>query len=238
VDALLSDLDPGTDGFADPGATSWLGDLSPRSDWSPLNSTSRLDQSELLNEQVHADELQELLARLAATDAFFNEAVPTIRDVAEATDASPLLIGRILSQMRGPDEVAELKGRMDGFEGRLRELESTRNSQSKPGIEIKDLLIKSGTASFEPLAHSKAVTSQNLKRSSTEEKSWSSTKELEEFVATWNKSQASPEQSAVFVTISGIILILILVGACRSLTLNSPNPGDRPIPFPIERSSR
>lgn len=35
--------------------------------------------------------------------------------------------------MRGPDEVAELKGRMDGFEARLRELE-VRRGESPPRI--------------------------------------------------------------------------------------------------------
>ncbi len=132
MDALLSDLDPGTDGFADSGATSWLVDLSPRSDWSPLNSTSRLDQSELLNEQIHADELQDLLARLAATDAMFSEAVPTIRDVAEATDASPLLIGRILSQMRGPDEVVMLRLEMQQFAQRLEVIETALQAPAPP----------------------------------------------------------------------------------------------------------
>jgi len=97
-----------------------------------LNSTSRLDQSELLNEQVHADELQELLARLAATDALFSEAVPTIRDVAEATDASPLLIGRILSQMRGPDEVVMLRLEMQQFAQRLEVIETALQAPAPP----------------------------------------------------------------------------------------------------------
>jgi hypothetical protein len=95
-----------------------------------LNSTSRLDQSELLNEQVHANELQELLARLAATDALFSEAVPTIRDVAEATDASPLLIGRILSELRGNTFADSLHREMEDFRVRLSRVEKTISNQA------------------------------------------------------------------------------------------------------------
>ena len=93
-----------------------------------MSSSSRLDQSDLLNEQVHADELQELLARLAATDALFAEPIPTIRDVAEATDASPLLIGRILSQIRGPDGIAALRLEIKDFAERLKTIEAALTS--------------------------------------------------------------------------------------------------------------
>lgn len=88
-----------------------------------MNSGSRLDQADLLNEQVHPGELQELLARLAATDALFAEAVPTIRDVAEATDASPLLIGRILSELRKDVDAVRLIREIDDFRARLSSLE-------------------------------------------------------------------------------------------------------------------
>ncbi|MEI7576226.1 MAG: hypothetical protein WCK51_04985 [Armatimonadota bacterium] len=88
-----------------------------------MNSGSRLDQADLLNEQVHPDELQELLARLAATDTLFAEPVPTIRDVAEATDASPLLIGRILSELRKDVDAARLIREIDDFRARLSSLE-------------------------------------------------------------------------------------------------------------------
>lgn len=73
-------------------------------------------QTDLLAEPVEPDELKELLSRLAATEAIFAEPQTTIRDVAEATDASPLLIGRILREMRGPDRIDLLEQRLDRFE--------------------------------------------------------------------------------------------------------------------------
>ena len=100
-----------------------------------MNPGSRLDQADLLTEHVHPDELQELLARLAATDALFAEAVPTIRDVAEATDASPLLIGRILSQMRGPDEVALLRTEIQEFVQRLEVIETALGALAPPAVQ-------------------------------------------------------------------------------------------------------
>ncbi len=105
-----------------------------------MDSRSRLDQSDLLNEQVHADELEELLARLAATDALFAEALPTIRDVAEATDASPLLIGRILGETRKGDErdqisnlVVELRERLEVLERLQSDRLLTRRAASSQG---------------------------------------------------------------------------------------------------------
>jgi chaperonin cofactor prefoldin len=201
-----------------------------------------LDQSELLNEQVHADELQELLARLAATDALFSEAVPTIRDVAEATDASPLLIGRILSQMRGPDEVAELKGRMDGFEARLRDLErdkrstvsSLRSRSFEPSEEFKSidfnkLLGDAGVGEFQP------------------ELGWLAQKRLMGYDQSlssdpqnigWHGNEPSHRIARVVVTLFvGMLLAMVIISNNPGCQQNPPE-AERPIPFPIERSTR
>jgi hypothetical protein len=199
---------------------------------------SRLDQSELLNEQVHADELQELLARLAATDAFFTEPVPTIRDVAEATDASPLLIGRILSQMRGPDEVAELKGRMDGFEARLRHLEAHRinhRPQSPPPVE--QILRNAGTGSFKPLS---SQTSGTVLPHEQSEQSWSQVKhwygsdaDRVEFVD--DEVLAKNSTYWIIIGIAFLYFVFVFGGQCN---FEARDQYVRPIPFPIERSVR
>ncbi|MDH4387550.1 MAG: hypothetical protein QE269_02355 [Fimbriimonas sp.] len=199
--------------------------------------STRLDQSGLLNEQVHPDELQELLARLAATEALFSEPVPTIRDVAEATDASPLLIGRILSQMRGPDEVTELKGRMDGFEARLRQLENSKTHEpARVGpclshalddfktIDFNQLLAESGVGNFSP------------------EISWKEQKRLFDLDLqsdfSWHERDPLHRLGRItIVIIFGMLVSLILISARPAC--GPPSAGaDRPIPFPIERSSR
>ena len=116
-----------------------------------MDSRLRLDQSDLLKEQVHADELRELLARLAATDTLFGEAVPTIRDVAEATDASPLLIGRILGELRSGDErdqiaalVLDLMARLEVLERlqfeRLRTMRAAASSLDQVSISDYDVI--------------------------------------------------------------------------------------------------
>ena len=207
-----------------------------------MSSASRLDQSELLNEPVHADELQELLARLAATDALFAEPVPTIRDVAEATDASPLLIGRILSQMRGPDEVAELKGRMDGFEARLRDLEGDKRSivasrrtrsyeppEDFKSIDFNRLLGDAGVGKFQP-----EIGWHAQKRLMGHHDSLSS----DPHNLGWHGTEPSQRIARIVVT--------IFVGMLLTIVIMSNNPGcqqnltgaERPIPFPIERSTR
>jgi hypothetical protein len=199
---------------------------------------SRLDQSELLNEKVQADELQELLSRLAATEALFAEPVPTIRDVAEATDASPLLIGRILSQMRGPDGVAELKGRMDGFEARLRQLEAKRLPHSlQSPRQVDEILRSAGTSTFKPLdkQSSKTVVPAELS-----EQSWSQVKhwygsgsERVDFVN--DEVLAKNSTYWVIIGIAFLYFAFVFGGQCNS------EPRDqyqRPIPFPIERSTR
>ncbi len=204
--------------------------------------STRLDQSDLLNEQVHADELQEILARLAATDALFADPVTTIRDVAEVTDASPLLIGRILSQMRGPDEVAALKGRMDGFEARLRELEAVRQERSM----IPTLLKNSGVGSFRPLSKQWDGIKQPDYKDETFDESWSKVKEwydsdcsayAENFGVNQTRQVADQVVKAVLV----ILIALAIVLAVLNEGTKSPSridTFDRPIPFPVERSVR
>lgn len=202
-----------------------------------MDSRSGLDQSDLLNEQVQADELQELLARLAATDALFAEPVPTIRDVAEATDASPLLIGRILSQMRGPDEVAALKGRMDGFEARLRGLEL----QSSPKAESRRLTRQSVPEDFKPIDFNRLLAASGA-RDYEPELSWDAQKKLiERDLSTtlkWHDNDPAHRIGRMFVGILlGSLIILILLSAGPECALSRP-PEDRPIPFPVERSVR
>ena len=189
-----------------------------------------MDQSDLLNEQVHADELQELLARLAATDALFAEPIPTIRDVAEATDASPLLIGRILSQMRGPDEVGELKQRIEGFEARLRSLEKSR---SHPRDQSHIMTTDSAPEDFKPIDFNLLLRDRNSGRLSPD--------------PTWSEQKGFLESEHVpFAHRMGQILVGAFVAALLALVLIANNPScnllnqspDRPIPFPIERSTR
>ncbi|MBS1701631.1 MAG: hypothetical protein JST12_08215 [Armatimonadetes bacterium] len=82
-----------------------------------------LDPESLLSAEIKDDELSELLERLAATEEMFKQPVSTIRDVAELTDISPLVIARILSDIRGPSEFERLHDRMDGYEKRLSAVE-------------------------------------------------------------------------------------------------------------------
>lgn len=102
-----------------------------------MNFQRRPDTYDLLREPIQSHELASLLERLAFDDEFFSEPLPTIRDVAEATDASPVVIARILSQMRDPDEVTLLRARMESFDARLRSLESQRHANtSSPEIQF------------------------------------------------------------------------------------------------------
>jgi hypothetical protein len=203
-----------------------------------LGSSNRLDQADLLNEEIQTDELQELLSRLAATEALFSEPIPTIRDVAEATDASPLLIGRILSQMRGPDQVAELKGRMDGFEARLRELE-LQGSQKAEGIsssrrhsvpedfepiDFNRLLAESGAGDFEP------------------DLGWCAQKKLLErdlsTTLNWHDNETAHRVGRMVVGILfGFMIVVVLLSAGPECGL-SQSTENRPVPPPIERSTR
>ena len=203
-----------------------------------MGSSNRLDQADLLNEEVQTDELQELLSRLAATEALFSEPIPTIRDVAEATDASPLLIGRILSQMRGPDQVAELKGRMDGFEARLRELE-LQGSQKAEGIsssrrhsvpedfepiDFNRLLAESGAGDFEP------------------DLGWCAQKKLLErdlnTTLNWHDNETAHRVGRMVVGILfGFMIVVVLLSAGPECGL-SQSTENRPVPPPIERSTR
>ncbi|MBS1727304.1 MAG: hypothetical protein JST51_11335 [Armatimonadetes bacterium] len=82
-----------------------------------------LDPESLLSAEIKDDELSELLERLAATEEMFKQPVSTIRDVAELTDISPLVIARILSDIRGPSEFERLHDRMDAYEKRLSAVE-------------------------------------------------------------------------------------------------------------------
>ena len=194
-----------------------------------------LNQSELLKEQVHADELQELLARLAATDALFGGAVPTIRDVAEATDASPLQIGRILSQMRGPGDVVELKGRMDGFEFRLKQLESKR-SGTPPPSNLSRLLKDSGASSFQPLSKTEI---EHFEPKFDEQK-WSEVKnwfgsESERIGQVGDEVRGKNSTFWVVVGVATLYFLFVFGGQC-SRTPTSQY--DRQIPFPVERSIR
>ena len=102
-----------------------------------MNFQRRPETYDLLREPIQSHELASLLERLAFDDEFFSEPLPTIRDVAEATDASPVVIARILSQMRDPDEVTLLRARMESFDARLRHLESQRHANtSSPEIQF------------------------------------------------------------------------------------------------------
>lgn len=82
--------------------------------------------------EIRDDELHELLERLAATDAMFRDPVTTVRDVAEVTEASPQLIARILSDIRGPGVVERIDGRLDNHDARLTALERQRLSAAVP----------------------------------------------------------------------------------------------------------
>lgn len=82
-----------------------------------------LNDESLLAVQIRDDELSELLRRLAATEATFSTPVPTIRDVAELTEAPPKLIARILGEIRGPGDLEKLTERLDIHEQRLESIE-------------------------------------------------------------------------------------------------------------------
>jgi hypothetical protein len=208
-----------------------------------LGSSNRLDQADLLNEEVQTDELQELLSRLAATEALFSEPIPTIRDVAEATDASPLLIGRILSQMRGPDQVAELKGRMEGFEARLRELEADPKRSHSQSMPIPPLFrnSSSGSTSKQEWVGSRSPTSLG----DPSEQSWSKVKqwydpESSSYISQDQLGERQQEigkfmKSALMFWIGLIIVIILIAEGSKT----SPAPqSDRVFPFPAEQSIR
>ncbi len=78
-----------------------------------------LDTDSLLRVEIRPDELAILLERLAATEAMFGEPASTIRDVAELTEASPNLIARLLTDIRGDDEFSKLQTKVESHEDRI-----------------------------------------------------------------------------------------------------------------------
>ncbi|MBS1701633.1 MAG: hypothetical protein JST12_08225 [Armatimonadetes bacterium] len=64
----------------------------------------------------------------------FRTPVTTIRDVAELTNISPKVIGRILADIRGPSDVEQLGARLDAYEQRLKNLEGMRYYPPAPMV--------------------------------------------------------------------------------------------------------
>lgn len=100
-------------------------------------SHQHFDDESLKAITIEDDELAELLERLAASDAMFAKPIATIADVSEVTDASPVVIARILSQMRGPGDIDGILNRLDAHEDRLQAVEE-RIGSTQEETEVKE----------------------------------------------------------------------------------------------------
>ena len=109
-----------------------------------------LTNESLLAVKIKDNEIFELLERLAATDAMFQQPVSTIRDVAELTEASPDLIARTLGHMRGPTEYERLMGLIQGHEQRIshteRQVAELRRNQKTRTVIIREELEEKSTS--------------------------------------------------------------------------------------------
>ncbi len=84
--------------------------------------TTQEQLNELLIQEITDDELKELLRRLGEIEFAWNPKT-TIRDVAEATSADPVLLGRLLADIRKEDWEERFGLRVEDHEDRLERIE-------------------------------------------------------------------------------------------------------------------
>lgn len=84
--------------------------------------TTQEQLDELLIQEITDDELKELLRRLGEIEFAWNPRT-SIKDVVEATSADPLLIGRLLADIRKEDWEERFGLRVDDHEDRLERTE-------------------------------------------------------------------------------------------------------------------
>lgn len=77
---------------------------------------------ELLNEEVTPDEMREILQRLGQRE-FGGSPNSTIRDIAEGTSADPILIGRLLAEIRNEELQSRLGIKVEEHEQRIEHIE-------------------------------------------------------------------------------------------------------------------
>lgn len=82
-----------------------------------------LNQESIESIPVQANEVRQILHRLAANSGMAGSPTPTIRDIAEATETSPMVIARILSDIRGEDIMSRVVVKVKDHEDRIRHLE-------------------------------------------------------------------------------------------------------------------
>jgi len=84
--------------------------------------TTQEQLDELLTQEITDDELKELLTRLGEIEFAWNPKT-SIKDVVEATSADPLLIGRLLADIRKEDWEERFGLQVDDHEDRLERIE-------------------------------------------------------------------------------------------------------------------
>lgn len=86
---------------------------------------------ELLNEEVTPDELREILRRLGQRE-FGGSPNSTIRDIAEGTSADPLVIGRILAEIRNETLQKRFGLKIEEHEERIEKIEHVQAQAPRP----------------------------------------------------------------------------------------------------------
>lgn len=90
---------------------------------------------ELLNEEVTPDELREILDRLGQRE-FGGSPNSTIRDISESTSADPILIGRLLAEIRNEELQCRLGLQVEEHEQRIEHIEHVQEKiQRQPRLD-------------------------------------------------------------------------------------------------------
>ena len=171
--------------------------------------------------------------------------------MAEATDASPLLIGRILSQIRGPDGIAALRLEIKDFAERLKTIEaaltSTPSVTTQSFVSPESEVVPSPTLPEAPttksLGHPKLTYAQQIE---WEKLRWTEIQEAEESVwellPKWDFLITNPEtgersqDARQVVTFLGLSLIFIVVALvclprCQDRRVEPPSSPKFGVPF-------
>jgi hypothetical protein len=184
----------------------------------------------LLAVPIQDDEIFELLERLAATEEMFKTPVSTIRDVAELTEASPNLIARILSEMRGPDEFEKLAGLLGAHDSRLNEVEQKVVQLQKQASEVATEPNKPNL----PSIVGSTVEKQQPKPTTPEEtppQAWIDNKRNIAYERNKEAQKRSAEFSATFVrNLAYFALVVVVIWILHTaITTTIPPPQDIPV---------
>lgn len=92
-----------------------------------------LQNDELLNETVTDAELREILDRIGHAE-FDGNTQTTVRDIVEGTSADPMLVARLLGEIRKEDWEKKFGQRIDEHEDRIEKLEDEKREPAQQVI--------------------------------------------------------------------------------------------------------